>query len=406
MADRPSRDRSLLLVSALLRAIATGGCGVALGLALAGRGLSASQLGFVIGAGLWGAAVATGVVLLLADRIARRRGLVVLAALAAAGTWAVAHASAPGLLAIAAFAGMVNGMGRDRGASLVLEQAALPGLVPETERTRALAWYAALQDAGHAVGSLLPALLAIAPAAAGTARDPASATLSASALVFAVTAALALGLSPATEGGLRSAALRQVTPRTRGILLRIGGLFAVDSVAGGFLTTALLSYWFHDRFGISAAQVGGLFFAARLLNAVSHLGAAWLARRIGLVNTMVFTHLPSSLLLITVAFAPSFPVAAALFLLREGLVEMDVPTRSSYVLAVVGPEERTVASAATHLVRMAGWAIAPAFAGALMVGASPVAPLVIGASMKIAYDILLWRAFRNVRPPEERAGAK
>jgi len=137
------------------------------------------------------------------------------------------------------------------------------------------------------------------------------------------------------------------------------------------------------------------------MNAASHLGAAWLAKRIGLVNTMVFTHIPSSLLLVTVAFAPNFTVAALLFLLREGLVEMDVPTRQSYVLAVVAPAERTFASGVTNLVRLAAWSVAPAFAGALMLGDSLYLPLVIGAAMKIAYDLLLWRAFRRVKPPEE-----
>lgn len=398
-----TRDRSLLLVSAFLRAVATGACGVALGLALSQRGLSARDIGLVVAAGLWGAALASGIVLLFAQRIARRRALIVLSALAAAGTWVAAHQSAPWIIAMAAFAGMVNGMGRDRGASLVIEQSALPGLVPETERTKTIAWYSALQDMGHAVGALVPAAMTQLPARVASGGNEATSALGASAVLLAVTTLLALALSPRVEGGTRSVALRHVSPQTRSILTRIGALFAVDAIAGGFLTTALLSYWFHERFGISAGSVGALFFAARVLNAVSHLGAAWLAKRIGLVNTMVFTHLPSSLLLVTVAFAPNFPVAAVLFLLREGLVEMDVPTRSSYVMAVVAPEERTVASAATHLVRMAGWAAAPAFAGALMAGAAPMLPLVIGAAMKIAYDLLLWRAFRHVRPPEERA---
>jgi MFS family permease len=144
-----------------------------------------------------------------------------------------------------------------------------------------------------------------------------------------------------------------------------------------------------------------LFFGARGLNALSHLGAAWLAARIGLVRTMVLTHLPSSLLLVTVAFAPSFAVAAVLFLIREGLVEMDVPTRQSYVMAVVEPAERALASGITTLVRLATWAIAPVVAGALMGDHMLYAPLVAGAAMKIGYDLLLWRAFRHVHPPEE-----
>ena len=192
-----------------------------------------------------------------------------------------------------------------------------------------------------------------------------------------------------------------VSSKTRTILTKISALFAVDALAGGFLTTAMLSYFFFERFGATEAVIGGLFFGARLMNAASHLGAAWLAKRIGLVNTMVFTHIPSSLLLVTVAFAPSFEVAALLFLLREGLVEMDVPTRQSYVLAVVEPEARTFASGVTNLVRLSAWAVAPALAGAMMTGGSLVIPLVAGAAMKIAYDLLLWRAFRRLRPPEE-----
>lgn len=165
----------------------------------------------------------------------------------------------------------------------------------------------------------------------------------------------------------------------------------------------MLSFFFFERFRVSEGVIGTLFFGARLMNAASHLGAAWIAARIGLVNTMVFTHISSRLLLVTVAFAPSFTVAAALFLLREGLVEMDVPTRQSYVLAVVRPEERTFASGITNLVRLAAWAVAPAFAAALMSGDSLYLPLVIGAGMKISYDLLLWRAFRSIPPPEEIA---
>ena len=166
--------------------------------------------------------------------------------------------------------------------------------------------------------------------------------------------------------------------------------------------TAWLSWFFAERFGVSPQMIGGLFFAARALNALSHLAAAAMARRIGLVNTMVFTHIPSSLLLVSVAIAPSFPVAAALFLLREGLVEMDVPTRQSYVMALVRPEERTLASGITHLVRMAGWALGSLLAGWTLKEGALVGPLVVGAALKIGYDLALWRGFRSVRPPEER----
>ena len=193
-----------------------------------------------------------------------------------------------------------------------------------------------------------------------------------------------------------------MSPASRGLVLRISALFAIDGLGGGFLTTALISYFFFKRFGVSEGVIGVLFFGARVANALSHLAAAWLARRIGLVNTMVFTHIPSSVLLASVAFAPSFPVAALLFLLREGLVEMDVPTRTSYVMAVVKPEERLYASGVTSIVRLGAWAVAPSFAGLFMQGVSMAMPLFVGAGMKVTYDVLLYRAFRHLKPPEER----
>jgi predicted MFS family arabinose efflux permease len=216
---------------------------------------------------------------------------------------------------------------------------------------------------------------------------------------------MALAYARLSSGAQPRPALVRITlaPESRRTLWKISSLFALDSVAGGFLTSAMLAFFFYERFGASEVAVGLLFFGARVANAGSHLGAAWLAKRIGLVNTMVFTHIPASLLLVTVPFAPSFEVAAVLFLLREGLVEMDVPTRQSYVMAVVRPEERTFASGVTHLVRLCGWAVAPGFAGMLMQGLSLAAPLAIGAGMKISYDILLYLAFRGHRPPEERA---
>jgi hypothetical protein len=293
-------------------------------------------------------------------------------------------------------------MGRDRGAALVLDQAILPATVPDSGRTRVFAIYNILQDAGHALGGLLAVVPALLVSATGSGELAAlRLALGLYAVLFAATGALYGLLSPASEASPRQDRTR-LSPRSRGVLAKVCALFAVDSLAGGFLTTSLLTYFFFARFGAGEVEVGTLFFASRILNALSHLAAAWLARRIGLVNTMVFTHIPSSLLLVTVGLAPNFPVAAALFLLREGLVEMDVPTRQSYVMAVVRPEERTFASGATHLVRLGGWAAAPGLAGMLMGGLSLAFPLYIGAAMKIGYDLLLFAAFRRLKPPEER----
>ncbi|MBA3847854.1 MAG: MFS transporter, partial [Planctomycetes bacterium] len=220
------------------------------------------------------------------------------------------------------------------------------------------------------------------------------------ALLIALAALPYLGLSPTVEAAPVDV-VSPMSPAGRRITTRLSALFLVDAIGGGFLTTAWLSGFLVERFGASLQALALLFAGARALNAVSHLGAAWLARRIGLVNTMVFTHIPSSLLLLTVPIAPNFTVAAALLLLREGLVEMDVPTRQSYLMAVVAPGDRTRANGVTSLVRMAGWTIGQASAG--IVGQAGLGlSLMIGAGMKIGYDVLLYAAFRRVRPPEER----
>lgn len=396
-------DRRILYTAAFLRALATGLMGVLLGIYLAKRGFSAADIGVVIGAGLSGAALSTLIVTFLGDRLGRRRALLALGLLGAAGGVALILAENALAASVVAFVGMVNGMGRDRGAALVLEQAILPGTTTDAGRTRAFAWYNVLQDVGHAVGGALAALPTALRAGLGVEE------LAAFHLAVALYAALMLAgsllyafLTPIAEAPLARTAMR-LAPESRRILTKISLLFAIDSLAGGFLGTALLSYFFDERFGAGEAVIAGLFFLARGANAASHLGAAWLAARIGLVNTMVYTHIPSSLLLMTVPFAPSFPVAAMLFLLREALVEMDVPTRQSYVMAMVRPEERTFSSGVTHLVRMGGWAVAPFAAGFLMQGLALGAPLYIGGAMKIAYDLALYRAFRHLKPPEERA---
>lgn len=407
-------DRNILYAGAFLRALATGMVGVLLGIYLARLRFDPAQVGYVIGAGLAGGAAATLLVTLAGDRLGRRRTLVLVSLLSGIMGAIFALASHPAAVAAAAFLGMVNGMGRDRGASLVIDQAILPATVADGERTRAFAWYNVLQDLGHALGGLLaglPAALRAAAGAAGAAPlgDIASFRLSLGvyALFLLAPVGLYLRLSPSVEadGAARERRVR-LSPRSRRVLWRVSSLFALDSLAGGFLTTALLSFFFYERFGVAEGIVGPLFFGARVANALSHFGAAWLARRFGLVNTMVFTHIPSSLLMITVAYAPSFPVAAALFLVREGLVEMDVPTRQSYVMAVVRPEERTVASGVTHLVRVGAWAVAPSFAGLFMQGLSLMTPLVAGSGMKVMYDVLLYAACRGTRPPEETVLAR
>jgi len=401
-------DQGRLCLAAFLRATATGLVAVLLGLYLARLRLAPAAFGLVVASGLAGAASASLVATFWGDRLGRRRFLVGLSVLGGVGALAVALVSEPLALAVCAFLGMLNGMGRDRGAALVLEQAALPETTTDAGRTALFAAYNVLQDAGHALGSLLAVTPALLGARGLGDLEALRASFGLVALLALAPVPLYVGLSPAVDGptgpngsgGHEPAATMRLAPSSRRLLARIAALFALDSLGGGFLTTAFLSLFFSTRFSVGADTLGLLFFGARVLNALSHVGAAFLARRIGLVNTMVFTHVPCSLLLVTVAFAPSFPMAAALFLLREGLAEMDVPTRQSYVMAVVRKEERTFASGLTHLVRMGAWAVGPAFAGLVATG-SLLTPLVVGATMKLAYDGLLYAACRKVRPPEE-----
>jgi len=223
-------------------------------------------------------------------------------------------------------------------------------------------------------------------------------------ILCGIVSAVYLCLSPTVElAGSRTIASGRsgITAKSRGIVAKITALFSLDAFGGGFLTDALVAYWFFRRFGIVEQDLGVVFFVVHVLNACSHLGAAWLARHIGLVNTMVFTHLPSSLFLMAVPFAPSFKWAVLLFLCREALVEMDVPTRQSYVAAVVKPSERTFASGVTNLARNLFWAVGSGVAGLSMQALSFSAPLLLGGGSKLLYDMLLFRSFRKLKPPEE-----
>jgi MFS family permease len=396
------RDRLVILGATFVRAIATAMTGVLLGVYLQRLHFSAFAIGAVIAAGLAGGALAALLATVAADRIGRRRFLFAIALLGAVGGGVVAFASAQAAIFAAAFLGMINGMGRDRGAALVVEQAILPATVPDRERTGTFARYNVVQAAGAALGALAagaPALIQRRLEISHLAAMRAGMGLYA-ALMLAV-ALLYLFLTGAVEIDSPPAEAK-ISSHSRRLIARLSALFLLDSLGGGFMTQAMISYFFVERFGASVTQIGALFFGAAIANALSQFAAAWLARRIGLVNTMVFTHMPGSLLITAVAFAPNLTVASILFLARESLVQMDVPTRQSYVMAVVRPAERTFASGVTGLVRMGGWAIAPALAGLMMQGVSLATPFIIGPGLKVAYDLLLYRAFSHHRPPEER----
>jgi len=402
-----TRNLALIYISAWFRSFGIGLLGVVLGVFLSRRGVSTPAIGAVLAAGLAGSATGTLAITFKADQLGRRRALFVLSLLTALGAvpliW---NFSLPALVAIA-FVAMLNGMGTDRSAAYALEQAVLPGLVTDEKRTWMLAWYSLVLDSSGALGALAAGLPFLAQKYLDMDLGRAYQLLFLGfAAINLLSAVLYLFLSDRVEvirlAGAAGPKIR-ISPQTRKTVRRLSSLFALDAFGGGFLIDALVAYWFFKRFGIAENRLAILFFAVHVLNALSHLGAAALARRFGLIKTMVFTHLPSSIFLIAVPLAPSPFWAVVLFLLRESLVEMDVPTRQSYVAAVVAPEERTFASGVTNLTRNVSWAAASSTAGVLMQDVAFSMPLLLGGGMKIVYDILLWRAFRHVKPPEEQS---
>jgi MFS family permease len=400
-----SRGLSMIYVAGFLRSLGVGLLGVDLAVYLSRVGVGATSIGLIIGVGLLGASVATAVVAWGSTRIGYRASLVALSLLAALGGVALAVLPSFPLLLFLVFVGMVNGMGTDRSAAFALEQAIIPGLVSDRSRTWGLSWYNVWLDSGGALGAFGAGV----PLAVSTWTH--LGLIAAYRYLFVVYALLHVAtallysflpanteLLPTTEPTTK---VHAPSGQSRNTIHRIAALFAVDAFGGGFLTDALVSYWFFRRFGLTEQALGLLFFIVHVLNAVSHLGAAWIAQRIGLVNTMVFTHLPSSLFLIAVPLASSPKWAITLFLLRETFVEMDVPTRQSYVAALVKPYERVYASGLTNLTRTGAWAAAAALSGFVMQQLAFSAPLVIGGTLKIAYDLFLYRNFRHLKPPEE-----
>jgi MFS family permease len=397
------RQRRILYAAAFLRALAIGLMAVLIGLYAARLGLSAVQIGVILSCALWGAALAALVTLVAGPRLSERALLVSLAALPILGCGLFLATDAFALLAFAAFIGMFNVNGRDRGAIPIVEQAIFPATTTDAGRTRVFAWYNVMLDSGYALGGLLAALPTLLEASLRMAPlDAMRATLGLFCALYAVTALLYARL-PRRAAAI-PLGLSQLSPASRPIVKKISWLFFLDAFGGGFVGSALLAYFFAQRFDVGAAQVALLFAAGRVLSAFSHLAAAWLAKRIGLVNTMVYTHVPSCLLLFTIVAADNYALAAFFFLLREALNEMDVPTRQSYVMAVVRPEERLAAAGITALVRSGGWALAPMLAGVMIEIGGLGLPLVFAGFTKLAYDVLLWREFRRLKPPEELAG--
>jgi MFS family permease len=393
-------DIRLLLVARGIRGFGDGFAAIVLPAYLVAIGFGTVEIGIVAAASLLGSALLTLGVGVVAPRYELRHLLIAGAVLMAA-TGVMLNVEDLLLIVVVAFIGTVNPSGGDVGMLVPLEQTMLTRDVSDRDRTRVFARYSLIGAMSTAAGALCAAVPDVL-VTAGIGR------ITAFKLMFCFYGVL----------GLFAAALyRRVQPShaeqhhastplgpSRGMVYKLAALFSLDAFAGGFVVQSLLALWLFKRFGISLSAASLFFFWTSVLSAMSYPLASWLARRIGLVNTMVFTHIPSSICLIAAAFAPNLTVVLALLLVRSALSQMDVPTRTSYVMAVVTPAERAAAASVTAVPRSLASSISPAFAGLLFGPAFSGLPLIVCGTLKIVYDLALLYTCRHVKPPEENLG--
>ena len=383
-----TRDFALILAARLLRAFGFGTAAVLVGLHLERHGLTASVIGLVLSIGLLSAAIAGVIAATLSASIGRRNTLALAGVLMAVTGVDLALAHSPLLLGLAAITGMLGAASVDLGPFASIEQAALAESVEPRRRNVAFARYSLTGGIAAAAGGLL----------AGTATDLDRGRLlfALYAVVGVITALLALSLSPRAEAPVRTAAISVAQIRA---LAPLSALFAIDSLGGGLVVNAVIAYWLHVRFGAPANVLGPAFAAIALLQAISYEVSGRLANRIGLIRTMVFTHIPSNVLLLLVPLSPTLPWAIGLLLARFSLSQMDVPARQAYIVSIVPPAERAGAVAFTGLVRGLGQAAGPLFSGAAIQGALLGLPFFVAGTLKIVYDVSLYVDFRS-RPAE------
>jgi len=401
-------DARLLFASRFIRLFAYGALSVVLVFYLVGLGLTESQTGLLLTLTLAGDTLVSLVLTTQADRIGRKRMLLIGAVLMIAAGVAFAFTASFALLVIAGTIGVISPSGNEVGPFLPIEQAALSQVVPDRDRTDVFAWY----TLGGALATAIGALAAgtITQALQRTTTTPLGSYRVIVVMYACAGAALAIifaALSRAAEVAGRTAPAGRPTTfkglaglgRSQSVVLKLSALFALDSFGGGFVIQSLAAYWFYLRFGVEPRTLGALFFGANVLAGLSALVASRIASRIGLLNTMVVTHLPSNVLLILVPLMPTLPLAAAVLLARFSISQMDVPTRQSYTMAVVAPDERSAAAGITGVARTLGASLSPMIAGYLFAHASMIdVPFYLAGGLKIGYDLLLFRAFQATRP--------
>lgn len=404
-----TRDGRLLFATRIARLFAYGFLSVVLVLYLNQVGFNTAQIGVLLTLTLIGDTLISLWITTQADRIGRKRMLLAGAGLMLLAGVAFSLTRNYVFLVLAATVGVISPSGNEVGPFLAIEQASLAQIVTDQRRTQLFAWYNLVGSFATATGALIGGALAQLLQNHGV--QPLTsyrAVVIGYAVMGGVLAVLFSQLSSGIEAPVRpdhaSVRSRLGLHRSRGVVFRLSALFALDAFAGGFVVQSIVAYWFHTRFGVPPGTLGAIFFGANVLAGVSALLAARIAGKIGLINTMVFTHIPSNVLLILVPFMPTLPLAIAVLLLRFSISQMDVPTRQSYTMAVVDPDERSAAAGVTGIARTTGAALAPSLAGPLLASAGLMGlPFVLSGALKIVYDMLLWFNFRRVKPPEERS---
>ena len=401
-------DIPLLFTTRIIRLFAYGFLSVALALYLAQIGLSDPEVGLLLTLTLVGDVPVTLWITTSADRIGRKRMLLLGAALMMLAGLVFAFTHSFVLLVVTAIIGVISPSGNEIGPFLSIEQAGLTQLIPDTRRTSVFAWYNLVGSFATATGSLASGGLVQALQGSGMSVVASyQVVLLGYAMFGFVLAILFAFLSPGVEAPAPSTATirsRLGLHKSQKVVLRLASLFALDAFAGGFVVQSIMAYWFSVKFGVAPGVLGSIFFGANILAGISALLAARIARKIGLIRTMVFTHVPSNILLMMVPLMPTLPLAIGVLLARFSISQMDVPTRQSYTMAVVDPDERSAASGVTSIARSVGAAISPSLTGLILTVPALIGlPFILSGGLKLIYDMLMYRSFQAVRPPEERA---
>jgi MFS family permease len=406
MSQKTSKDTVLLFVTRITRLFAYGFLSVVLALYLAVAGLSEVQIGILLTLTLAGDAAITLWLTTNADRIGRRRMLVAGALLMLLAGIVFLLTRNPILLTLAAIIGVLSPSGNEIGPFLSIEQASLTQLVPDQERTHVFAWYNLVGSFATATGALSGGWLAQVLQINGwSALASYQMVLAGYALAGLVLALCFLSLSLNVEVVEKVPSEKRILGlhKSRRVVLKLSALFSLDAFAGGLIVQSMFALWFHLRFGVDSGVIGSIFFGANILAGISALLAVRIAQKFGLINTMVFTHIPSSIFLILMPLMPSLSLAITLLMLRFSISQMDVPTRQSYTMAVVAPDERSAAAGVTSIARSVGAAFSPSLAGIFL--GIPIlisVPFFLCGGLKIIYDLALWREFSSVKPPEEQ----